>query len=148
MSIIEINWRPERRTLRNFGLISLCVFGALGAWIFFKRTIFGADLSEGAARITAMVLWIVAGYSGLMSVMAPTAVKPVYLLLTAIGLPIGFVVSHIVMGVIYYLVFTPVGLIFRLIGRDALNRKLEADAETYWVERRQAKDVKRYFRQF
>jgi hypothetical protein len=45
-------------------------------------------------------------------------------------------------------VFTPIGLFFRLIGRDPLHRRFQPEADTYWVGRRPATDVRRYFRQF
>ena len=45
------------------------------------------------------------------------------------------VVSPIVLGVIFYGVFTPVALVMRLLGRDAMQRQFKPDAPTYWVER-------------
>ena len=50
MALIEVNWRPERQALRGFGWISLVAFAALGAWIYFRHTIFGFGLSESAAN--------------------------------------------------------------------------------------------------
>ena len=52
------------------------------------------------------------------------------------------------MAVLFYGVFTPIGLFFRLIGRDPLHRRFQPEADTYWVARRPATDVRRYFRQF
>ena len=61
---------------------------------------------------------------------------------------VGWVISHVVMGIIYYLVITPIALIFKLIGRDALQRGIDENAKTYWVEHRTGGDPKRYFKQF
>jgi len=45
------------------------------------------------------------------------------------------VVSPVVLGLIYFGLFTPVGFVMRLAGRDALSRRFEAAAPTYWVRR-------------
>ena len=68
--------------------------------------------------------------------------------LTAVSLPIGFVVSHIVMAVMFYVILTPVGLVFRLIGRDPLQRRFDRQAASYWVPRERVTDPRRYYRQF
>lgn len=47
----------------------------------------------------------------------------------------GRVVSPIVLGVIFFAVFTPVGLVMRAFGRDAMCRKFDANAPSYWVKR-------------
>ena len=70
------------------------------------------------------------------------------MLLSAIGYPIGFVISIAIFASVYYLVVTPIGLVFKLIGRDAMNRTFDPSAETYWVPRRPPANMKRYFRQF
>jgi hypothetical protein len=56
--------------------------------------------------------------------------------------------SLAVLAVIFYVVLTPVALVFRLIGRDALARRLDADNESYWEERPPASEPARYLRQF
>ena len=53
-----------------------------------------------------------------------------------------------VITLVFFGLFAPVGLIFRLIRRDALHRKFEPEAPTYWVPRPKITDPKRYFRQF
>ncbi len=52
------------------------------------------------------------------------------------------------MALLYYGLFTPVALIFRIMGRDALDRRFEPDAATYWTKRKPVTDRKQYFRQF
>ncbi len=60
-----------------------------------------------------------------MHVLEAIVVRPVFQGLTLIAAPIGFVISHVFLAVIYYLVITPIGLIFRLTGRDAIGRKID-----------------------
>jgi hypothetical protein len=47
----------------------------------------------------------------------------------------------------YFVIFLPVAIVFRLIGRDALQRVLNRSAATYWQPKRQAADARSYFRQ-
>jgi hypothetical protein len=62
--------------------------------------------------------------------------------------PIGWVVSHVMLALIYYGVMTPIGLVMRLLGRDPLKRKLDRSADTYWEPREPIANSKRYFQQF
>jgi hypothetical protein len=56
--------------------------------------------------------------------------------------------SFLVLAVIWYGVFTLVALVFRLIGRDALQRSFEPDAPTYWQPKALPTDPRRYLRQY
>jgi hypothetical protein len=147
MALIEVNWRPAPKTLRGFGLIALVAFAALGAWAFFGQELFGVELGPDAARTAAWALGAVAALCGALALAAPRALRPLYVVLTAISLPIGFVVSHVIMALLYFGVFAPVALFFRVLRRDALNRRFERSRQSYWVEREAVTDRARYFRQ-
>ncbi|HUU10577.1 MAG TPA: SxtJ family membrane protein [Phycisphaerae bacterium] len=148
MALIEINWRPDRRRLRGFGLAAIVAFGALGAWIFFRHTVFGCPMDAATAQAVAGVLWAVAGISGVLALVAPRALRPLYLGLSLVSAPVGFLVSHLALAGVYYLVVTPIGLVMRLLGHDPLHRRFDPDARTYWVRRGPSPDAKRSFRQF
>ncbi len=148
MAIVKINWRPNRRQLRTFGFACLLAFSAVGLVAFLRHSIFGIDLTRHAARTTSIVLGSVALLCGFSALALPQALRPLYLLLNAIAFPIGLVLSHVIMGVLYYVLLTPIGLIFRLVGRDVLHRKADPGAPSYWVRRRKVSDMKRYFNQF
>jgi hypothetical protein len=62
--------------------------------------------------------------------------------------PIGWLVSHTLLAVIYYGVIAPIGLALRLCGRDPLHQKRDLLASTYWVACPPNKDIGRYFQQF
>jgi len=148
MGLIAVNWKPDRRQLRWFGLFSVIGFGGIGTWMFFQQRLFGFEFAEATATVTAQVLWGLAGFCGVLALILPVALRPLYVVLTAISLPIGFVLSHVLMAVVFYGLLTPVGLFFRMIGRDPLERKFDRSATTYWVARESVKDVTRYYRQF
>ncbi|KPJ75907.1 MAG: hypothetical protein AMS14_02840 [Planctomycetes bacterium DG_20] len=149
MAWIEMDWRPDRRHLRRFGAAALVALAAVGAWVFFRQSLFGFALGPHAANLTACILGGAAALCGVLTAAAPSALRPLYLGLSLVGLPIGLVVSHVVAGVVFYLVVTPIGLAMRLLGRDPLHRGFEPDAETYWVRREeQGEEAGRCFRQF
>ena len=62
------------------------------------------------------------------------------------SLPIGFVVSAILLRLIYYLLFTPIALWFRLTGKDAMKRRFEPEADSYWTDRKDGRDPASYLR--
>ncbi len=136
MALIRINQNPTRTQLNVFGAAWLIFFGAWG----------GIAAAKGQATV-AVVLWTLAGVIPLVGWFIPRGLRLVYLALSYATYPIGFVVSHVVLALIYYLVFTPVGLIMRLCGYDPLTRRFEAQAASYWKPRPNPKPVASYFRQ-
>ena len=147
MALLVVNLHPTRRELRQFGVIALVAFGLLGGWILWRGTLFGIDLGT-AGPIIAYVLWGVGLVSGVLSAVAPAANRLLYVAMIVLTYPIGFVVSHVILAFVFYGIITPIGLVFRLTGRDALRRKFEPDAASYWIAHREPGSVERYFRQF
>jgi hypothetical protein len=84
----------------------------------------------------------------LCSLVTLRAARILYLALTLAALPIGFVVSFLLLAAFYFLLLTPVGLLFRLIRRDPLRRTFDRSAASYWMLRRPATNKNRYFHQF
>ena len=79
----------------------------------------------------------------------PGLMRMVFLGMSYLTWPIGFVVSHVVLALVYYLVLTPIGLLMRLFGYDSMKRRFDPEAPSYWVERPAAGfDIRRYLRQF
>ena len=138
MAVIEINRDPSPRSLLWFGVL-LALFGGLVGAVLWWRF----DLHQ-AARI----VWIVAVGLAVVYYAVPPLRRPLYLGWIYAFFPLGWVLSHALLGAIYYLVLTPIGLVMRLFGRDSLRRRRDPDAETYWIEYGPPKDPKRYFRQF
>ena len=95
----------------------------------------------------AVALWTVGGTSFAVGLPWPNAIRPLYVVLTAATLPIGLVVSAVMLRVIFYGLFTPLGLFFRCIGRDPLLLRRPAAADSYWQPRTARHDVAAYWRQ-
>lgn len=138
MSLISINHHPSRRQLHQFGLLWLVFFGVLGSLSYFKS-------SKHPMGIT---LWSLAVIIPILGWIFPALMRIVFLGLSYTAFPIGFVVSHVILALVYYLVLTPVALLMRLFGYDPMQRQLDPDAETYWSPREEPPEAKMYFRQF
>ena len=97
----------------------------------------------------AIALWISALVVPVVGWASPAFMRLVYLALSYAAWPVGYVVSHVILAAVYYLVLTPIGLIMRLVGHDPLARTFDSGKSTYSIERpSQPVDPKRYFRQF
>lgn len=84
---------------------------------------------------------------GLASVFCPLRLKPVFVAAIYVTSRIGFVVSHLILMIIYFVVITPIGLIMRLVGHDPLRLKFEPPAKIYWIDRKGRRSAASYFRQ-
>jgi hypothetical protein len=137
MALVEINWQPNRRELKQFAVAWIVFFCALCIYCIW------ANRSAAVAIVLAIVATI-----GLVEFLRPGALRPVFVLATVLALPIGWVVSHLVMMVVYYVVLTPIGLILRLVGYDPLQRKIDRAAKSYWQPRKSNEDPAQYFKQY
>ena len=145
--MLDIDLRPDERRLRQFGFLSLAAFATLAAMAWFERLVFGFGLGE-ARPIVAGSLAGLGLLSSLLSLLRPVANRPLYVGLTLLALPVGYLLSYLMLGALFYLLITPVGLLFRIIGRDPLQRRFEPEAESYWIPPGPRPPRERYFRQF
>jgi len=71
----------------------------------------------------------------LVALVKPALLSGLNRLWMKLGLLLGKVVSPIALGILFYAVITPIGLIIRLTGKDPLRLKFDPDAESYWIPR-------------
>jgi ABC-type uncharacterized transport system permease subunit len=137
MSLIELDKNPRPDKLRTFGLLLPVFFGGLGAIVRWRW-----DLP-----VVATAIWVAgAGLTVLYFAMPPVR-RPIYVGWMYAVLPIGVVVSYLVLAVVYFLILTPIGLVRRMFG-DPLQRRFDRQATTYWTRVRSRTDKRDYFRQF
>jgi saxitoxin biosynthesis operon SxtJ-like protein len=134
----DIPFRPGSRTLRQFAALWLVFFGGLGAWQGLVR-----DRPVAGALLAALALGV-----GLLGLIKPQAVRWIYVAWMVLAFPIGWAVSRVMLAVTYYGLFTPVGLVFKLIGRDVLARRRDPHRTSYWAVKPAPADVRGYFRPF
>ena len=133
----EVTKRPSNTMLRQFAGLCLVVFGGLGAW----------RLWQGQSGGWTTVLLALGLGIGIVGLILPAAVRYIFTAWMIVAFPIGWLVSHVVLGILFYGLFAPVALFFRLKGRDVLHRRRAASA-SYWMPKPAARDVREYFRQF
>src|SRR5207302_438434 len=114
---------PPPATLRWFAVLLGVFLGGLGGWEFFGRD------KEALALVLAGVALLVV----VVGLLFPAAVRPVFVSWMVLVYPVGWLTSHLVLACLFYCVFTPVGLFFKLVGRDALHRRFRPEQESYWV---------------
>ena len=135
MRLQDINTNPDSKTLRQFAGLCLIVFGAIGGWQWNK----GADWG----------LWLLigAGVVGGIGLIWPKALKPIFVTWMILAFPIGWVVSHTILALIFFGCFFPLGLILRMRGHNSL-KLTKTDTDTYWLPKTQQSDPTRYLKQF
>jgi len=139
MSLVEINWRPKRKQLQNFGKIALIATAVISLLLY---------VLKGVAIQWALIIFAVGLIIFLSSIISLRLTRAIYVVLTAVTFPIGLVVSFMLMAAFYFLLLAPLGILFRLTGRDVLGRKFDSTAESYWQQRNPPESAERYYHQF
>lgn len=140
MTWSDVTRPPKPKVVRQFGVVCLVVFGSLG-------------LLQMLARSRPVLGGILLGFGVLCAVLglvAPAVLRRVYTGAMLLAFPIGFVVSQLMLGVLFFLVFTPLGGLLRLRGWDPMLRRRPAPAPKagYWEPKSQPADPRRYLRQY
>src|SRR5262245_36386869 len=103
MTLLAIDKNPSPTILRWFGLIQSAAIALIGGVIWWRFQ----------APTVAYALWIVAGLFLLTYYAVPPLRRMMYLGAMYLTFPLGFVLSYVVLGLIYFVVFTVIGLLLR-----------------------------------
>lgn len=139
--MLKLDFNPKPNVLRQFAfvaviglpLIAFVILRLCGAWSWMHP----AFLSAAGLGVVQLLVFL-AGWQPLT--------RWIFVVLMVVALPFGFVLSQVLMALIYYLVMTPIGLVFRLIGRDAMGRKMDRTNASYWRDRGPARSPASYFK--
>lgn len=132
----DIPRNPSATMLRQFGFLCVLFFGGLGAWkLSHESYVWGT-------------IWLCLGLAGgLLGAVYPKALKHVFVGWMMAVFPVGWVVSHVLLSVIFFLLFTPVAFVFRLVGRDSLKLR-RPQVDSYWLPKPAAAAVGSYYHQY
>jgi hypothetical protein len=108
---------------RHFGLLFTVVFAAMAALSYFRGSHAYPWFAGASALIAAVTL------------AKPELLRPFNVLWMRLAAVLHRIVSPIVLGAIFFLVLTPVGIVQRLAGRDTMSRKPDSKARSYWIQR-------------
>jgi hypothetical protein len=136
--MIKLEFHPSARMLRQFAWVALFAFPLLGLLLHHKWALpwtwfwvlAALGISVFAADLLGVRAWSRAVFVGL----------------SLVSVPIGIVLSWILVRLIYWGVFTPIAALFRLFGRDAMHRKLDSAQQSYWVDRGPERAPASYFK--
>ena len=114
---------------RSFGLVFFVVFLLIAIYPL---------TSSEEIRIWSIIVSFIFLILGLLK---SKFLSPLNILWFKFGVFLGKIVSPIIMGVIFFLVVTPIGLLIRLFGKDILHLKLNKKKSTYWIEKSGIKSI-------
>ena len=106
---------------KSFGLVFFVIFIIIALWPLLK---------DENIRVWSIIVSITFLTLGLLNSKILTPLNKLWMRL---GILLGAIVSPIVMGVVYFGVITPIGLIMKLFGKDVLNLKIDTNKNTYWT---------------
>ena len=142
--MITIDWKPETSTLRQFGWIALGGFGLAGALLAWRVGAF-----SGSGRwLGSEFLWALAIICPLLALLKPTLLRFIYLPMMVVALPIGLVIGTLGLLLIFFLIFTPLAVWFRIRGRDILKRNPDPELGSYWVGHESDRGPESYYHQY
>ncbi len=118
--------KGDRKELQNFSVIIACALGILGGIGLWRKG------EPGGWLWAAGLLILLAGF------LRPKLLALPYRFWMALGLVLGFITTHVILAVMYYFAFTPVGIMMRIFSRDPMARGFNRKAQSYWVKREEA----------
>ncbi|MGE3153621.1 MAG: SxtJ family membrane protein [Nitrospiraceae bacterium] len=119
-----MNEQTDVKQLRSFGLTVGGVFLVIGLWPLVWRG-------------EAIRLWAVIPAAGLIpaGLILPRVLAPLYKGWMAVGHVLGWINTRIILGILYYGLVVPMGLVMKMLGRDPMRRALVPGMDTYRVVR-------------
>ena len=114
----------DSKGYRKFGLttgaILAVLFGLLIPWLF------GLNFPTWP--------WIIAAVLGGLALVLPTFLQPIYIGWMKFGNMMNWINTRLILGLLFYAVFLPIGLVMRLLGKDPMQRKLGNSVSSYRVQ--------------
>tara|TARA_Y100000590_G_scaffold470570_1_gene666443 strand:- start:2511 stop:2915 length:405 start_codon:yes stop_codon:yes gene_type:complete len=118
--IAEIkNIKSTKKDLRNFGVLFSIIFFSLDFFYFKSEEILSFLLLAGTFLLLSAIIF-------------PLLLKPLYYPWMLIATILGWFMSRLILFLIFFMVFTPIGLLGRLLKKEFINLKLDKDSHSYW----------------
>jgi hypothetical protein len=129
--------KPTTRVLRQFAGAWLVFFLVLSAMAFWKRH-----------NVPQSCVFVAVALYGIAGLVRPNAVRLLFIVASVAAYPIGWLVSQIVLAVMFYGVITPIGFFWKIRGRDTLQLRSEPKQPTFWIKRGPTPSPDRYLKPF
>ena len=138
MTWSDLPWRPTARTLRQFAGLWVLYFGGMAAW---------HGLAHGRPVLAGLLAALALGV-GLPGLVWPQVLRPLFVGWCVLVFPIGWLISRAILAGVFFGIVTPLALLFRWAGRDALRLRRPDGVQSCWVSKPQAPGPRSYLRQF
>jgi hypothetical protein len=115
--------KSTRRDLRKFGLTVGIFLLIIAGFLFWKQ------------RPSFPYFAYAGGALALAALIAPFLLKPVYKIWMSFAVVMGFIMTRMILTLLYYGLFTPTALVTKLLGKDLLEQDWDRKAASYWVKR-------------
>ena len=136
--MLSINWSPPTKQLKSFAALWFPLF------FLFLGTILAINLN---AWSETKIVWAFCFGISFVGYFFPSLIRPLFVGLLVITFPIGWVVSHLFLLLIFSLVITPLGFVMKIKKHDPLNLKMPKEP-SMWKEIEAKKDPSRYLKQY
>lgn len=121
---------------QKFGYFFTLVFSIIAIYFYFKEI----DIIFYMSGVISVFLFLISSFRA-------NFLKPLNKLWMQFGLILGKIINPIVMGIIYFFIFSPIGILMRLFGRDELGLRLK-NKKTYWIKRNKELQTNSFKKQF
>ena len=119
-------------------------FGFFFSTIFLLASLYSYHIDS---EIMVYILSLLCGTFLVITIMNPKILLPLNKLWMKFGFLLGMIISPIIMGIIFFGIFTPIAIIMRLSGRDELRLRLKKQ-KTHWIKRKTSTEVDSFKKQF
>lgn len=113
-------FNPDKKNLKNFGITMCIAFLVITGLIIIKH------------RHTVVPTAVISGVFLLLALINPLLLKPVYIIWMKFAFALGWFNTRVILLLIFYIIFAPVGLALRVFGADLLDRKIDKNKDSYW----------------
>ena len=120
-------------------------FGFLLAAVIFVVSL-RESWKHGLTEFSLTIAFLAVG-AALVAWSNPQFYRPIFTMWMALVFPIGWLMSRLILSIVYFFVLTPIGVLLRWRGHDPLSLR-DSGRPTFWEPRETPKDVRRYLRQF
>ncbi len=125
--------KTGKSELRKFGLTVGIVFGLLGGLFFWR----GRDYDFYFLILSAALL--------LLGLAVPILLKPIHKVWMTLAVLLGWLMTRVILSVLFFLVITPIGLLARLFRKDFLDLKFDKSTDSYWISKKEMKSERRNY---
>ena len=134
MTLAQLS-QPTNKQLKQFAIVLPLAIGALG-WML------------GLDRLPISIGVICGALLALVTQRKPAVAKPLFIVMAMIALPFGLILREVVLLCVYFGIVTPIGLFFRVTGRDALHRNIDRQVVSYWRKKANSQSQTDYLRRW